>query len=89
MKVVALGVAIALALTAPAFAAKKKIKRVAKPVDTMTDAQRTNDASYRLVRDSLPIWLPAWSLPLYMQMKANQEQPAPAKPKRARRHAAR
>ena len=26
----------------------------------------TNEASWRLVRDSLPIYLPAWAMPLYM-----------------------
>ena len=89
MKAIALAVAIAVALTAPAFAAKKKTKRVAKPADTMSDAQKINAASYRLARDSLPIWLPTWSLPIYMQMKANDEQPAPATPKRNKRRAAR
>ena len=89
MKAIALAVAIAVAVATPALAAKKKVKRVAKPVDTMSAAQKTNDDSYRLVRDSLPIWLPSWSLPLYMQMKANEEQPAPVKPKRHKRRASR
>ena len=81
MKTTALTIAIAVALTAPAAAAAKK----AKPADTMSEAQKTNDASWRLVKGSLPIWLPSWSQPIYQKVQSDQQQDATAKPKRAKK----
>lgn len=87
MKTVACVIAIAMVLTGPAFAAKK-FKRAVKPVDTMSEAEKTNDASWRLVKGSLPIWLPSWALPIYVSMQSNQDTPAPTKPKKVKRRTA-
>jgi hypothetical protein len=57
MKKVVLGLFVALIAVSPAMAAKKS-KAPAK-IDS-------NEASWRLVKGSLPIYLPAWSMPLYM-----------------------
>jgi hypothetical protein len=57
MKKVVLGMFVALIAVSPAVAAKKS-KAPAK-IDS-------NKASWRLVKGSLPIYLPAWSMPLYM-----------------------
>lgn len=87
MKATVLAIAIAVALTAPAAAAKKA-KRVAKPADTMSEAQKTNDASWRLVKGSLPIWLPSWAQPIYQKVKTD-DQPKPVhKARKARTKAA-
>jgi hypothetical protein len=75
---------IAVTLAAPAAAEQKKSKQSAKPAETMSEAQKTNDASWRLVKGSLPIFLPSWSLPIYMQVQGNQEKPATAKTKKAK-----
>ena len=68
-KTTALMIAIAVALAAPAAAETKK--RAAKPA--MSEAQKTNDASWRLVRDSLPIWLPSWAQPIYQSTQKKQQ----------------
>ena len=64
MRKIALFVALAMIAASPAMAAQKKSKRApAQPA--MTDAERQNDNSYRLARDSLPIWLPSWAQLVY------------------------
>ena len=63
MRKIALGVVIALIAISPAVAAKKSKKEV---VPAKIDS---NEASWRLVRDSLPIYLPAWAMPMYMSMQ--------------------
>ena len=74
MRNIALLVALIMVAASPAMAAKKK----AKPAEpAMTEAQKTNDASYRLVRDSLPMWLPTWAQPIYHGMKKNEAEAAP------------
>jgi opacity protein-like surface antigen len=60
MRKIALGVLVALIAASPAVAAKKSKKEA---VPAKIDS---NEASWRLVRDSLPIYLPAWAMPLYM-----------------------
>jgi len=81
MKATALALAFAVALTVPAAAQATKSKKAAKPADTMSEAQKTNDASWRIVKGSLPIFLPTWSLPIYMQLDKDQ---TPAEPKKAK-----
>jgi hypothetical protein len=78
MRKIALFVALAMVAASPAMAAKKK----AKPAEpAMTEAQKTNDASYRLVRDSLPMWLPSWAQPVYQYgVKGVDAPPDTAKP---------
>ncbi len=81
MKTTVLTIAIAVALTAPAAAATKQ---KTKPADTMSEAQKTNDASWRLVKGSLPIWLPSWAQPIYQKTQSDQQQ-STAKPKPAKK----
>jgi len=81
-KTTALMIAIAMALTAPAAAATKK---KAKPADTMSEAHKTNDASWRLVKGSLPIWLPSWAQPIYQSVNKEEQQDTAAKPKRVKK----
>ena len=82
MKTTVWAIAIAMALSAPAAAATKA-KKTAKPADTMSEAQKTNDASWRLVKGSLPIWLPSWAQPIYQKMNSESDTTAAPKPKKA------
>ncbi len=67
MKKIALGVLVALIAVSPAAAAKKAKKEAAPAkIDS-------NEASWRLVRDSLPIYLPAWAMPMYMAANKDQK----------------
>ncbi len=88
MKKIALCVALAMIVASPALAAQKK-KRAEVKQPQMAEWQKQNDNSYRLVRDSLPMWLPSWAQPIYHYgIKPTQE--ANAKPaKRKARTAAR
>ena len=60
MKKVVLGVLVVLIAASPAVAAKKSKKEA---VPAKIDS---NEASWRLIKGSLPIYLPAWSMPFYM-----------------------
>ena len=84
MRKIALFVALAMIAASPALAAEKKKKAAAKPA--MTAAEQANDNSYRLVRDSLPMWLPSWAQPIYHgAVKPAQEANAkPAKKAKAK-----
>ena len=69
MKKIALLVLAALIAASPAVAAKKKSKMMAKEPTVW----ERNEAGFRFVRDSLPIYLPTWALPIYMaHQKANE-----------------
>jgi hypothetical protein len=85
MRKIALFVALAMIAASPALAAQKK-KRAAVKQPQMAEWQKQNDNSYRLVRDSLPMWLPSWAQPIYHYgVKPAQEANAkPAKKKKAR-----
>jgi hypothetical protein len=77
MRKTALTVAILMVATAPALAAAKKKKATAKPAAETVQKIDSNEASWRLVKGSLPIFLPSWSMPIYMKMhgeKAYQEE---------------
>jgi hypothetical protein len=65
MRKIALFVALAMIVASPAMAAQKKAKQAAPKQPEMADWQKQNDNSYRLVRDSLPMWLPSWAQPVY------------------------
>jgi hypothetical protein len=64
-----LAVVTAAAMPTMAEAAKKGKKRVARaPAQATQPVQRpvdTNEASARLVRGAIPIFLPTWALPVY------------------------
>ena len=73
MKKVVLGVLVALIAASPAVAAKKSKKEA---VPAKIDS---NEASWRLIKGSLPIYLPAWSMPFYMAAQT------PEKPEKKKR----
>jgi hypothetical protein len=78
MKKLALFVAIAALAASPAMAQNKKSKAQKQP--EMADWEKQNDNSARLVRDSLPMWLPSWAIKPNMEANA----PKPAKKKSAK-----
>lgn len=88
MRKTALALALLMVATAPALAAEKKKKRaVAKPQAETLQQVDPNEASWRLVKGSLPLFLPSWSMPLYMSVHGNQaykELDEAGKPKPAR-----
>jgi hypothetical protein len=66
MKKLVFAVLIAVIAASPAAAAKKKGKRVApEPVASAN----SNENSWRFVRDAFPVFLPSWSIPLYLAAK--------------------
>jgi len=72
MKRIAFGVLIALIAASPAAAAKKTKRIAAQPVASTNP----NENGWRFFRDSLPIYLPAWSMPFYMAAQQQQQKPA-------------
>ncbi|MEW6450362.1 MAG: hypothetical protein AB1490_06930 [Pseudomonadota bacterium] len=87
MKKLALMVALAMAVTSPAFAAKK-MKREMEVIPPKVD---TNEASFRFVRDAFPVVLPSYVMPVYLKIKEDQDKAAaPAKVRKSKhkRHAA-
>ena len=76
MKKIAFGILVTLVAASPALAAKKKM--AAEP----TVFER-NEAGYRFVRDSLPIYLPTWAMPIYMA--SQQPAAAPKKSKKSKK----
>ena len=93
MRKIALFVALAMIAASPAMAAQKKAKKAEPAQPAMTEAQKANDNSYRLVRDSLPMWLPSWAQPVYqygikpkMEADAKPAKKAKAKAKTAARN---
>jgi hypothetical protein len=69
MKKIALAVLIAMIAASPAAAEtkKKSKKAVAAP------AQSNNQNSLNFAKDSLPIFLPSWSMPAYMAVKGDEQ----------------
>jgi hypothetical protein len=66
MKKLAFAVVVAAIATSPALAAKKKAKRVAPAPIASTN---NNENSWRFAKDTLPIFLPSVTIPLYLQAK--------------------
>jgi hypothetical protein len=85
MRKIALFVALTMIAASPATAAQKKAKRTAEPA--VPAWQQQNENSYRLVRDSLPMWLPSWAQPIYHGMKKNEAEAAPQPAKKTKRKA--
>ena len=85
MKKFAFALLIAAIAASPAAAQKKaKTKAAAEPTPMAepvaapqpTQAQITNQNSANFARDSLPVFLPSWSMPAYMAVtKPPQTQP--------------
>jgi hypothetical protein len=70
-----IGLAMLLVAAAPAFAAKKMAKHArAKPVAAQT--ANSSDNTWRFLRDALPVFLPAYTLPIYFKMKGDADKKA-------------
>jgi hypothetical protein len=73
MKKLALALVIAAIAASPAAAAKKK-KAPAEPTNVAAQSpQSINQNSANFARDSLPIFLPSWSMPLYMGVSGRKD----------------
>ena len=83
MKKFAFALLIAAIAASPAAAQKKAKKEaaaqpapIAEPAPQPTQAQTTNQNSANFAKDSLPVFLPSWSMPAYMAItKPQQTQP--------------
>jgi hypothetical protein len=85
MKKVVVMLALAVAVTSPAFAAKK-MKREMEVIPPKVD---TNEASWRFVRDAFPIVLPSYVMPVYLKIKEDQDKAAaPVKVRKAKKRTA-
>ncbi len=81
----AFALVIAAIAVSPAAAAQKKAKKeaaaepapMAEPVGAPqpTQAQITNQNSANFAKDSLPVFLPSWSMPAYMAIKKPAQNP--------------
>ena len=82
MKKFAFALLITAIAASPAAAAQKKAKKeaaaepapMAQPVAAPqpTQAQTTNQNSLNFAKDSLPIFLPSWTIPVYLSAKNAQ-----------------
>jgi len=73
MKKFALAIVIAVIAAAPASAlTKKKVKRTASAAPAATSIQDNNQNSANFAKDSLPIFLPSWSMPAYMAVSGRK-----------------
>ena len=70
MKKFVFAVVIAAIAASPAAAATKKKKKAA-PVP-VTSSVNNNENSWKFAKDSLPIFLPSWSIPVYLSAKNAQ-----------------
>jgi hypothetical protein len=57
----------AAALAVSPVIADAKAKKSKEQLEA-EDIAKQHDNTYRAVRDSLPLWLPSWSLPIYFSM---------------------
>jgi hypothetical protein len=67
MKKIVFAVVIAAVAVSPALAAKKK-KAAPAPVASAN----SNENSWRFAKDAFPIFLPSWSIPVYLAAKNAQ-----------------
>jgi hypothetical protein len=65
MKKIVFAVLIAVIAASPAAAAKKKSKKAVAAPAPMSTANN-NENSWRFAKDALPVFLPSWSIPLYL-----------------------
>lgn len=69
-KLAFLFVAAAVAVS-PAIA-DAKVKK-SKEAAEAEEIAKQHDNTWRAVKDSLPLWLPTWSLPVYFNMNKDQQ----------------
>lgn len=80
MKKIALGILVALIAASPAVAAKKS-----KKVEAAPPKIDSNEASWRLVKGSLPIYLPNVLKPLYFATVHEEPDAEPKKSKKPKK----
>ncbi len=73
MKKLVFGIVIAAIAASPSAAAGKKKKATPAPV---TSSANNNENSWKFAKDSLPIFLPSWTMPAYVAV-AKPAQTAP------------
>ena len=69
MKKFVFAVVIAAIAASPAAAAGKKKKAAPAPV---TSSANNNENSWKFAKDAFPIFLPSWSIPVYLSAKNAQ-----------------
>jgi opacity protein-like surface antigen len=69
MKKFVFAVVIAAIAASPAAAATKKKKKVAPAPVASTNS---NENSWKFTKDAFPIFLPSWSIPVYLSAKNAQ-----------------
>ena len=76
MKKIALALLVAAVALTPAatFAKKKRVKHV--DPGYAAEHMDKGEASYRFMRDAMPLFLPSWSLPIYFGMRDAQKKRA-------------
>jgi hypothetical protein len=79
MKKLAFLLVAAAVAVSPVIAAAKEKK--SKQTAEAEDIARQHDNTWRAVKDSLPLWLPTWSLPVYFNM--NKDEPEKKKKQKA------
>jgi len=72
MKKFVLALVVAVIAASPAAAAKKKAKKEAAAPAAASTASST-DNTVHFMKDSLPIFLPSWSMPAYMAVSQPQK----------------
>ena len=75
--------AIAFAAMTTAADAASKAKKAVQPADQDAALAGYYDNTGRFVRDALPVFLPSWSMPLYMGVAADSS--AHGKPKKSKK----
>ena len=65
MKKILFAVVIAAIAVSPAAAAKKKHKVAPAPVASTN----SNENSWKFAKDAFPIFLPSWTIPVYLSAK--------------------
>lgn len=68
MKKLAFLLVAAAVAVSPAIADAKAKAKKSKEAAEAEEIAKQHDNTYRAVRDSLPLWLPSWSLPIYFSM---------------------
>jgi opacity protein-like surface antigen len=70
MKKFVFAVVIAAIAASPAAAATKKKKKVVAPAPVAST--NSNENSWKFAKDAFPIFLPSWSIPIYLSAKNAQ-----------------
>lgn len=71
MKKLFLMLVVAAFAASPAAAVGKAKK--SKEAAEAEDIAKQHDNTWRAVKDSLPLWLPSWSLPFYFTMNKDEK----------------